>query len=133
MKKLTLLVALTITLVAKADMSDYGCGWRFRGNFVRYHDGKNNSDVEIARNEFYWNGDCNKLMKFVRSDGKIDYFYINSDDKMMEGKDNDGVPYKAFFIYSKKTHDLFVFQILYDDEAVYVKLIEKTGEYLIFR
>jgi hypothetical protein len=40
MKKLTLLFALVVSLVAKADIEDYGCGWVFRASLVNYYDGK---------------------------------------------------------------------------------------------
>jgi hypothetical protein len=132
MKKLTLLVALTITLVSKADMSDYGCGWVFRASVVNYYDGKEYSDSKLTNCAFYWNGDCDKLMKFVLDNGKIEYYYIKSNQKIIEGTNDDGVPYKAFFIYDKKTHKQFVFQVVYDDNGTYVKLIDKN-EYILFR
>jgi hypothetical protein len=133
MKKLTLLIALTITLVAKADMEEFGCGWRFKANIAAYYDGKEYSEPRLTNSTFYWNGDCDKLMKFVQDNGEVESYYIKSNERVIEGKNNDGIPYKAFFIYDKKTHRSLVFQVVYDDNGTYVKLIDKTGEYILFK
>jgi hypothetical protein len=100
MKKLTLLVALTITLVSKAQESTFhslSCGWLFKSTTRAAVEKGVVTDIKKRDFDFYFNSDCNGSMKVVFPDGKTKNYQINATYETIESKTNNGTPYTLFF------------------------------------
>jgi hypothetical protein len=127
MKKLTLLLALLVSLVAKAEMDKYGCGWVFRSTVNMFSDGKNETERRYGDVEIYWNHDCTSRVKIVYANGSYEYYYVKSNAKVKDGQTYNGTPYKVFDMYDEKTDKKVSFQILYGQGGVSIKLIYGDG------
>jgi hypothetical protein len=103
MKKLTLLIALTLTNILFSQGYSNGCGWTFEStsNYMS----KSSKFINKANGniEFHFSRNCDNLLEVINADGSRDVYYTEN-KSFNSGYTSNGNYYEAFNIYDTKNH-----------------------------
>ena len=110
MKKLTLLIALTLTNILFSQGYSNGCGWTFES--TRGVMKKSGQVLRRANsnNEFHFSRNCDNLLEIINSDGSRDVYYTEN-ESFNSGYTTNGTYYEAYNIYNTKDHVKEILQV----------------------